>query len=127
MLKCAFWYRVLHGTEIVRNCYAWDADASKQINTKSQKIREIQYGMVFMPGNSKEIAASEVIFDSEFSEPPIVVCSIRSDTILTEYGRLLAFIGNDDITSKGFTVRVANDSDKFLQPVVTWIAVNKTQ
>ena len=96
-------------------------------NTKSQKIREIQYGMVFMPVNSKEIAASEVIFDSEFSEPPIVVCSIRSDTILTEYGRLLAFIGNDDITSKGFTVRVANDSDKFLQPVVTWIAVNKTQ
>lgn len=97
------------------------------LNTKSQKIREIQYGMVFMPVNSKEIAASEVIFDSEFSEPPIVVCSIRSDTILTEYGRLLAFIGNDDITSKGFTVRVANDSDKFLQPVVTWIAVNKTQ
>lgn len=35
MLKCAFWYRVLHGTEIVRNCYAWDADASKQINTKA--------------------------------------------------------------------------------------------
>lgn len=96
-------------------------------NTKSQKIREIQYGMVFMPVNSKEIAASEVIFDCEFSGPPIVVCSIRSDTILTEYGRLLAFIGNDDITSKGFTVRVANDSDKFLKPVVTWIAVNETQ
>lgn len=37
MLKCAFWYRVLHGTEIVRNCYAWDADASKQINTKTSK------------------------------------------------------------------------------------------
>lgn len=37
MLKCAFWYRVLHGTEIVRNCYAWDADASKQINTNQQK------------------------------------------------------------------------------------------
>ena len=34
MLKCAFRYRVLHGTEIVRNCYAWDADARKQINTK---------------------------------------------------------------------------------------------
>lgn len=41
MLKCAFWYRVLHGTEIVRNCYAWDADASKQINTKSQKRKHI--------------------------------------------------------------------------------------
>ena len=37
MLKCAFWYRVLHGTEIVRNCYAWDADASKQINTKGKE------------------------------------------------------------------------------------------
>lgn len=37
MLKCAFWYRVLHGTEIVRNCYAWDADASKQINTNILK------------------------------------------------------------------------------------------
>lgn len=37
MLKCAFWYRVLHGTEIVRNCYAWDADASKQINTNQKK------------------------------------------------------------------------------------------
>lgn len=36
MLKCAFWYRVLHGTEIVRNCYAWDADASKQINTNQK-------------------------------------------------------------------------------------------
>ena len=79
-------------------------------NTKSQKIREIQYGMVFMPVNSKEIAASEVIFDSEFSEPPIVVCSIRSDTILTEYGRLFAFICNDDIKSKGLTVRVSNYS-----------------
>ena len=42
MLKCAFWYRVLHGTEIVRNCYAWDADASKQINTK-RKISNISY------------------------------------------------------------------------------------
>lgn len=40
MLKCAFWYRVLHGTEIVRNCYAWDADASKQINT-NQKVRTV--------------------------------------------------------------------------------------
>ena len=38
MLKCAFWYRVLHGTEIVRNCYAWDADASKQINTNAKKV-----------------------------------------------------------------------------------------
>ena len=40
MLKCAFWYRVLHGTEIVRNCYAWDADASKQINTNQQKTAD---------------------------------------------------------------------------------------
>ena len=43
MLKCAFWYRVLHGTEIVRNCYAWDADASKQINTKAKKLNR-NYG-----------------------------------------------------------------------------------
>ena len=37
MLKCAFRYRVLHGMEIVRNCYAWDADARKQINTKGKE------------------------------------------------------------------------------------------
>lgn len=47
MLKCAFWYRVLHGTEIVRNCYAWDADASKQINTNDQNIKKQLNGWRF--------------------------------------------------------------------------------
>lgn len=39
LLKCAFRYRVLHGMEIVRNCYAWDADARKQINTNQQNFQ----------------------------------------------------------------------------------------
>ena len=71
MLKCAFWYRVLHGTEIVRNCYAWDADASKQINTNTkwtsfETVKDPEFTVEFAKCGA--IAFVSVIRDNNGSE-----------------------------------------------------------
>lgn len=72
MLKCAFWYRVLHGTEIVRNCYAWDADASKQINTKSLSACD-------------EYASTSNTADSYISTLPIGTHIFRVQTVHADF------------------------------------------
>ena len=94
-------------------------------NTNSQKTPEIQYGIAYIDANEKAITSSKVTFKNEFTDIPLVVCSIRSSTTNPKYGCISAFADHDDITSKGFTIKVANNADEILFPAVAWIAVCK--
>lgn len=95
------------------------------LNTNSQKTPEIQYGIAYIDANEKAITSSKVTFKNEFTDIPLVVCSIRSSTTNPKYGCISAFADHDDITSKGFTIKVANNADEILFPAVAWIAVCK--
>lgn len=100
-------------------------DAITVLNTNSQKTPEIQYGIAYIDANEKAITSSKVTFKNEFTDIPLVVCSIRSSTTNPKYGCISAFADHDDITSKGFTIKVANNADEILFPAVAWIAVCK--
>ena len=124
MLKCAFWYRVLHGTEIVRNCYAWDADASKQINTNQKKAyRNIAYDINTVQSAPGTITDQEIVFRVPFDTIPIVIVSIESSTTNANYGKITAFVDNRSKT--GFTLRLANASENNLTPAIAWVAIAK--
>lgn len=124
--------------QIVNNCVTDNAklplsaaqgkvlmDLYNVLNTNSQKTPEIQYGIAYIDANEKAITSSKVTFKNEFTDIPLVVCSIRSSTTNPKYGCISAFADHDDITSKGFTIKVANNADEILFPAVAWIAVCK--
>ena len=125
MLECGLRAVVLHNKEVVWNYYAEFTADCRRINTNSQKTPEIQYGIAYIDANEKAITSSKVTFKNEFTDIPLVVCSIRSSTTNPKYGCISAFADHDDITSKGFTIKVANNADEILFPAVAWIAVCK--
>lgn len=92
MLKCAFWYRVLHGTEIVRNCYAWDADASKQINTN-------QNPTVY----SKQIWSSELIYNAWMNIAKIGRICIAWGSFVVKEERNITNVDLFNISNTGIT------------------------
>lgn len=99
MLKCAFWYRVLHGTEIVRNCYAWDADASKQINTKASKTGHTHDDRYY---TKDEINANKPAF-STASSSGTVPSRYGTDTMLAQLSLnpgIYVLIGGANIPAK---------------------------
>lgn len=66
------------------------------------------------------ITESTITYPVAFNTVPKVVASFYSNTQLVEYGKMTLMVCN--VTETSFMVRIANASDKKLNPAVYWIA-----
>lgn len=66
------------------------------------------------------ITESTITYPVAFNTVPKVVASFYSDTKMVEYGKMTLMVFN--VTETSFMVRIANASDKKLNPAVYWIA-----
>ena len=84
-------------------------------------INDIQKGSTQgIACDANVITESTITYPVAFNTVPKVVASFYSDTQLVEYGKMTLMVCN--ITKTSFMVRIANASDKKLNPAVYWIA-----
>ena len=69
----------------------------------------------------KKITDFYIKFPIPFNSNPKVVAGFYSTTEFIEYGNMTPMVS--DVSKTGFTVRIANNSSRELQPAIYWIAM----
>jgi len=69
----------------------------------------------------KKITDFYIKFPIPFNSNPKVVTGFYSTTEFIEYGNMTPMVS--DVSKTGFTVRIANNSSRELQPAIYWIAM----
>lgn len=86
-------------------------------------LANIQVGAITVSEVGNGIKDTEIKFNTIFSKLPRVVVSAVSGTNNKNYGVMTVFA--DNITTNGFTLRIANTSADVFTPAVNWIAISK--
>lgn len=98
-------------------------DLSSGLNTLNSNLANIQVGAITVSEVGNGIKDTEIKFNTIFSKLPRVVVSAVSGTNNKNYGVMTVFA--DNITTNGFTLRIANTSADVFTPAVNWIAISK--
>lgn len=99
------------------------ADLLEKYNTLNSNLANIQVGAITVSEVGNGIKDTEIKFNTIFSKLPRVVVSAVSGTNNKNYGVMTVFA--DNITTNGFTLRIANTSADVFTPAVNWIAISK--
>jgi len=94
-----------------------------QITTLNSNLANVQVGAITVSEVGNGIKDTEIKFNTIFSKLPRVVVSAVSGTNNKNYGVMTVFA--DNITTNGFTLRIANTSADVFTPAVNWIAISK--
>lgn len=89
----------------------------------NSNLTNIQVGAITVAEVGNGIKDTEIRFPASFSKTPRVVVSAVSGTNNKNYGIMTVFA--DNITTNGFTLRIANTSADVFTPAVNWIAIAK--
>lgn len=103
---------------------AGDAEnVTQAVNALYSNLANIQVGAITVSEVGNGIKDTEIKFNTIFSKLPRVVVSAVSGTNNKNYGVMTVFA--DNITTNGFTLRIANTSADVFTPAVNWIAISK--
>ena len=84
-------------------------------------VTDIVTGNITLSQVSQGIKDMPILFPKAFKATPRVFVTVESTTINYNYGSILAFCSN--ISTTGFTLRIANASDAVYTPAVNWMAI----
>lgn len=103
---------------------AGDAEnVTQAVNALYSNLANVQVGAITVSEVGNGIKDTEIKFNTIFSKLPRVVVSAVSGTNNKNYGVMTVFA--DNITTNGFTLRIANTSADVFTPAVNWIAISK--
>lgn len=100
----------------------------EQLNVLNTDLNNYLKSTALQKGSTSAIIATEkkitdfyIKFPIPFNSNPKVVAGFYSTTEFIEYGNMTPMVS--DVSKTGFTVRIANNSSRELQPAIYWIAM----
>ena len=85
----------------------------------------VQKGVIACSTAANSYSDFSVTFPVEFTETPLVMCTIESWSTSAKIGTVTATISGGTIKTTGFSVRLYNADSSKREPTVRWLAIGK--